>query len=158
MAKRWLTHSAVVFPLLAGAPLLADPAKPAPAPAIACPAAVTGAITRAFPKSSISTCKAEHEHGTDQFEVNVVKADGTKAEVDVSPDGKILQVEEKIALDKVPAAVTKAFAAKYPKAKLAAAEKQTPAQGAPSYELAFTTDAGRKEATFTADGTFVEAE
>ncbi len=156
MSKRWLTYPALALPLLLAAPLFADSAKPPPT--TECPAAVKGALTRAFPKSSISKCKAEHEHGGDQFSVNVVKADGTKAEVDVSPDGKLLQVEEKIAVDKVPAAVTKAFAAKYGKARIATAEKQTPAQGAPSYELAFTTDAGRKEATFTVDGKFVEEE
>ena len=158
MSKKWLTYIALGFPLLAGSPLLADPTKSAPAPAAACPAAVTGAITRAFPKSLIAKCKAEHEHGTEQFSVNVVKADGTKAEVDVSPEGKFLQVEEKIALEKVPGAVTKAFAAKYPRAKVTGAEKQTPTQGSPRYELAFTTDAGRKEATFSEDGKFVEEE
>ena len=123
-----------------------------------CPAAVKNAIDKAFPKATIATCKAEKEHGHDQFEVKIAKADGNKAEVDVSPDGKILQVEEKIALDKVPAAVMKAFAAKYPKAKADAAEKQTPATGAPTYELAFATDKGRKEATFSEDGKFVEEE
>ena len=120
----------------------------------ACPAAVKTAIDKAFAKSTIKTCKPEK----DQFEVKLTKADGTSAEVDVSPDGKILQVEEKIPVSKVPAAVMKAFAAKYPKAKVDAAEKQTPAKGAVSYELAFATDSGRKEATFTEDGKFVEEE
>ena len=123
-----------------------------------CPAAVKTAITKALPKSTISSCKAEKEHGHDQFEVKLTKADGGSAEVDVTPDGKILQVEEKIAVDKVPAAVMKAFAAKYPKAKVDAAEKQTPAQGGVTYELAFATDSGRKEATFTEAGKFVEEE
>jgi len=123
-----------------------------------CPATVKTAIEKAFAKSTIKTCKAEKEHGADQFEVKLTKADGTSAEVDVSPDGKILQVEEKIAVDKVPAAVMKAFAAKYPKAKVDVAEKQTPAQGQASYELGFATDSGRKEATFTEDGKFVEEE
>lgn len=123
-----------------------------------CPAAVTKATDKAFPKSTIAKCKAEKEHGQDQFEVKLTKADGSMAEVDVAPDGKILQVEEKIAVDKVPAAVMKAFAAKYPKAKVGAAEKQTPASGTPSYELAFATDTGRKEVTFTESGTFVEEE
>jgi hypothetical protein len=123
-----------------------------------CPAPVKSAIEKAFAKSTIKNCKAEKEHGHDQFEVKLTKADGTSAEVDVSPDGKILQVEEKIAVDKVPAVVMKAFAAKYPKAKVDVAEKQTPAQGAVSYELGFATDSGRKEATFTEDGKFVEEE
>jgi hypothetical protein len=123
-----------------------------------CPGPVTSTIAKAFPKSSITGCKPEREHGRDQFEVKVAKSDGTKAEVDVTPDGKILQVEEKIPVDKVPAAVMKAFAQRYPKAKVDRAEKQTPSEGAPTYELAFATDKGRKEVTFTEDGKYVEEE
>ncbi len=156
MQKRWFAYIALALPLLAHAPLDAAPAKRAPAPG--CPAAVTGAITRAFPKSTIAKCTAEREKGSEQFEVKVVKADGAKAEVDVAPDGKILQIEEKVPIDKVPTAVMSAFAAKYPKAKVDAAEKQTPATGSASYELGFATSGGRKEATFTEDGKFVEEE
>lgn len=134
----------------------ADPSAPPKSPS--CPAAVKTAIDKAFAKSTITKCKAEREDGHDQFEVKLTKADGAKAEVDVAPDGKILQVEEKIAVNKLPAAVSKAFAAKYRKAKIDTAEKQTPAKGTVSYELAFSTDAGRKEATFTEDGKFVEEE
>jgi len=123
-----------------------------------CPAAVKASIDKAFAKSTITSCKAEKEHGHDQFEVKLTKADGAKAEVDVEPGGKIIQVEEKIALDKVPAAVMKAFAAKYPKAKVDQAEKQTPSEGKPTYELAFASGSGRKEATFAEDGKFIEEE
>jgi hypothetical protein len=123
-----------------------------------CPAAVKTAIDKAFAKSTIGKCKSEHEDGRDQFEVKLTKADGSKADVDVTPDGKILQIEEKIDLAKVPAAVMKAFAAKYPKAKVERGEKQTSANGSVSYELAFTANSGRKEATFTQDGKFVEEE
>ena len=144
----------LALPLLAASSVSADP-KPAP---VECPAAVKVAISHDFPKSSISTCKLEHDKDHDQFEVKIVKADGAKAEVDVTADGKILQVEEKIALDQVPSAVAKAFAARYPKAKFDVAEKQTPSHGAPSYELGFAVGGGRKEATFTSDGKFVEEE
>ncbi len=129
--------------------LVTPPAVAAPG----CPTAVTDAIAKAFPKAKIVRCKAEKERGHDQFEVRVTKADTGKAEVDVAPDGTILQVEETIAPDALPAAVKKAFAAKYPKAKAARAEKQT-AGTSVSYEIAF----GAKEATFKADGTFVEEE
>jgi len=54
--------------------------------------------------------------------------------------------------------LTKAFAAKYPKAKLAAAEKQTHGAVAVTYELAFVAAGARKEATFTEAGKFVEEE
>jgi hypothetical protein len=64
----------------------------------------------------------------------------------------------RIALDQVPAAIIQAFAARYPRAKLSSAEKQTPTGGAPSYELGFATAHGRKEATFRDGGTFVDEE
>jgi putative PepSY-like beta-lactamase-inhibitor len=146
-----MTRSTVVIVLvvagLSGAVQAAD-----------CPAPVKAAIEKAFPKSTISSCKAEKEHGHDQFEVVLAKQDGGKAEVDVAPDGKILVVEEPVALDKVPAAVMKAFAAKYPKAKATGAEKETPTGGKASYELQFETGGKKHEATFTEAGAFVEEE
>ena len=129
--------------------LAATPAVAAPS----CPTAVTDAIAKAFPKAKIDRCKAEKEHGHDQFEVRLTKADAKRAEVDVAPDGKILQVEEKIAPAELPDAVKKAFAAKYPKAKAERAEKQTAGKTV-TYEVAF----GKTEATFGEDGKFIEEE
>ena len=123
-----------------------------------CPSKIKTAIEKAFESSKISTCKLEREHGHDQYEVKLAKANGSLVEVDVSTDGKILQTEEKIAVSDVPAVVMKAFAARYPKAKVDRAEKQTPSEGQPTFELAFATDKGRKEATFANDGAFVEEE
>jgi hypothetical protein len=123
----------------------------------ACPAAVTAAVMKAFPKATIGACKAEHDHGKEQFEVKLTKPGGEKVEVDVAPDGTLLQVEEKIAIDALPEAVKKAFTARYPRDKATGAEKQTAGKDV-RYEIAFTADKGRKEATFAADGTFVEEE
>lgn len=130
-------------------------AAAAPSP---CPAAIASAIEKRFPKSTVQTCKAEREHDKDQYEVVLTKAAGGRVEVDLSTTGDILQTEEVISVDKVPAAVMKAFAAKYPKAKATRAEKQTPATGKVSYELAFEASGKRKEATFNEDGAFVEEE
>jgi hypothetical protein len=138
--------------------VLVLPATLAAAAPPPCPAAVTTAIEKKFPKATVQVCKAEREDGHDQFEVKLTKADGGKVEVDVSPAGAVLQTEEVVPLDQVPAAVKKAFAAKYPKATPTRAEKQTPATGKPSYELAFQVDGKRKEATFAEDGAFVEEE
>jgi uncharacterized membrane protein YkoI len=122
-----------------------------------CPKAVTDAVAKAFPKSTIKACKAEHEHGRDQFEAKITKADGSKVEIDLAPDGKILQVEQTIALDQVPAAVMKAFASKYPHGKATRAEKQT-GDKITTYEIGFDLDHQRKEATFDETGKFVEEE
>ena len=53
----------------------------------------------------------------------------------------------------------KAFAAKYPKAKATRAEREVHEDNATYFELGFTADGGKKrEATFAADGKFVEEE
>jgi hypothetical protein len=132
-------------------------AAPAPNPTAACTADVKAAVTKAFPDATIDKCKAEKDHGKDLVEVKLTKKDGSRVEVDVGLDGKILQTEEKIAIDKVPAGVMKAFAAKYPKAKASGAEKQS-AEKSTSYEIAFTVDGAKKEATFAEDGKFIEEE
>lgn len=118
-----------------------------------CPKAVTDGVMKAFPKSKITKCHPEHEDGKDIFEAKITRADGMKAEVDVGPDGSILQIEEKIAVDKLPDAVKKAFAARYPKAKAERAEKQTAGKTV-TYEVAF----GETEATFAENGKFIEEE
>ena len=56
----------------------------------------------------------------------------------------------------VPEAVTRAFAARYPKASMLKAEKQTRADHSITFELAFKTGKTVREATFRVDGTFVE--
>jgi hypothetical protein len=123
----------------------------------ACPGPVTAAIRKTFPNATVRACRPEHEDGKDLFEIKLSKPSGEKLEVDVAPDGTILQVEEKIAVDALPDVVSKAFAAKYPKARAAGAEKQTAGKDV-RYEIAFQTDKGRREATFSADGRFLEEE
>lgn len=119
-----------------------------------CPAAVKATVDKTFPHATIDACRLESH----SYEVKIHKADHARAELDVAADGKLLQVEEPIDLAKVPAAVMKAFSTRYPKAKADSAEKQTPASGAVSYEIAFVSAGKRTEATFTADGKFVEEE
>jgi acyl-CoA synthetase (NDP forming) len=114
--------------------------------ALLCPKVIIDAIAKAYPKASVKTC---HEEGKN-FEARLTSPD---IEVELTADGAIVEVEEKIAVDKLPDAVKKAFAARYPKAKAERAEKQTAGKTV-SYEIAF----GTTEATFTADGTFVEEE
>ena len=137
--------------LLAGGTALA-------APRPACPASVTAAATKSVAGTTVTACKPEHEDGIDKFEVKLTRKDRSIVEVDVSTDGKILAIEEAIALDKLPAAVTKAFAARYPKARPSKAEQQVVTDKGTFYELAFTDGGKHKEATFKPDGGFVEEE
>lgn len=144
------TLAIVVISLFA--PRLASADKPA------CPASITAAATKAVANASVTSCRPEHDDGVDKFEVKLARKDKSLVEVDVSTDGKILAIEEPIALDKLPAAVTKAFAARYPKAKPSEAEKAVVTDKGTFYELTFTDSGRTKEATFKPDGSFVEEE
>ncbi len=146
-----MVRAILLVPLLA-APALAHADEPG-----RCPAPVIAGVSKAFPKLTISACKAERDHGKDIFEVKLVRPGGDRLEVDVASDGTILQVEEPIVLDALPDAVRKAFAARYPKAKATGANKQTAGKDV-RYEIAFVVDKSSKEATFSADGVFVEEE
>jgi Putative beta-lactamase-inhibitor-like, PepSY-like len=123
-----------------------------------CPTQVKAAVEKAHSAAKLQSCKREKENGQVQYEVKLEEKDGEKLEIDVAPDGTILQTEEKVSIASLPAAVSKAFATKYPGANPKGAEKQTHGDGKISYEIAFETDKGREEATFSDGGKFMEEE
>jgi hypothetical protein len=123
-----------------------------------CPAAVTVSIAKEFPGATTTSCKSEHEQGRDQYVVKVNRSGGEKVEVDIAPDGAILQTEQAIPLDQIPAHVMTAFATKYPGAKPMRAEKQVRTGKGAFYEIAFAAEPKAKEATFAEDGSFIEEE
>lgn len=65
--------------------------------------------------------------------------------------------EEKVPLDKVPAAVTKAVTAKFPGAKLKQAEKEVE-EGTTLYEIGLEYEGHNYDVTAKEDGTIVETE
>ncbi len=159
---RMFTVCVVIVLLTAGAACgqsaTSAPAATASADPAACPDSVKQAISTQFPGSSIDKCKAEHEDGHDQTEVKLADKDGQKLEADVGPDGTVLQIEQVVTLDQVPAKVMAAFTAKYPGASATRAEKQTRTGKPTAYELKVSGDAKVKEAAFAEDGTFLEQE
>jgi hypothetical protein len=129
-------------------------------PALAgdCPAQVKAAAIKAQPTAKVEACKKEVEDGATQYAVKLSGAAGEKLEVDVSPDGRILLTEQRVALGTVPQAVLVALKAKHAGATPERAEKQTHPDGKVSYEIAFTAGKTTMEDTFNEDGTFVEEE
>jgi hypothetical protein len=119
-----------------------------------CPANVSASITKAFVGGKAVTCEVERG----QVEVTLTRKEGDVIEVDVALDGSILQVEAVVGLPALPTAVTAAFAKKYGGATITRAEKQTNTARGVFFELAFTVAGQKKEATFAADGTFVDEE
>jgi hypothetical protein len=125
----------------------------------AVPAAVSKAFAARYPK--LTPTVAEKEVGKDKsvtYELAAVVSKDSKTEATFTADGTFLEEETIVALATLPPAVSKAFAAKYPKAKADRAEKQVKADKTTTYELAFMTGTRRTEATFKDDGAFVEEE
>ncbi len=144
--------AAALVIVIALAPAVAA-AKPA------CPSGITAAATQAVPDATVLACSPEHEDGIDKFEVKLArKATKSLVEVDVAVDGNVMAIEERITLDQLPGVVTKAFAAKYPKAKLLRAERETVTGKGMFFEVAFDAAGKQREATFKEDGSFVEEE
>jgi hypothetical protein len=119
-----------------------------------CPPAVAAAVQKGYPDSKITSCKKEKEHGATQYEVRLSTKESKTLELDISPEGSVLQTEEKVEMSGVPSAVTSAFEAKYPSSKATKAEKQTKADGTITYELSFKTHGKKHAATFAEDGKF----
>ena len=139
----------LVFALSLGVPTLAH-AGAAPE----CPDIVTGAAKNAFPDAALLKCRVRGN----AFEAKMKKVDKSIVELDITPKGEIIQIEEIVKIAELPEPVTKAFTERYPKGKITRAEKMTMADKSVSFELAFRSPRGRKEATFKSDGTFVEEE
>jgi len=132
------------------------------------PAAVTSAITSAYPGAQITATHSEKEE-IDLFEVSFT-ADGKKHDADVTPDGTILSVEETVGESDVPAAALSAIrnaaqgasVRRYEKAtKMANVDKTTHAitrLSTPqvSYEAALARDDMHAEVAVDADGTVTE--
>ncbi len=71
--------------------------------------------------------------------------------------GTVQGDEEKVALDELPKAVVEAVKAKFPKAKLVSAEKETE-EGKTVYEVAIKNQGQSIDVTLTPDGKIVEIE
>jgi hypothetical protein len=124
----------------------------------ACPAPVKAAIAKAYPESKIVRCARTKEDGKVVYEALIKTSAGKSLELDVTPQGSLLQTEETVALDAVPPAVMQGLETRFPKAQATRAVKQTAANGKVSYEMAFRLGKAKKEATFSEDGTLLEEE
>jgi uncharacterized cupredoxin-like copper-binding protein len=86
------------------------------------PAAVLAAFRQSYPKAVIKNASKEVENGKTTWEVESV--DGSLArDLVYNPDGTVVDIEEAVAIETLPAAVTAAVKAQYPKASITKAEK-----------------------------------
>jgi putative PepSY-like beta-lactamase-inhibitor len=117
------------------------------------PSAVKRAIKKNFPEANIRGAAKEVEDGKTTYEVELT-VEGRSIDVAMDAKGKILEVEEEIPVAKLPEAVKKGLAKRFPGARIAKAEAVTKGKGGPvRYEIAI-----KGEVVLTAKGKVVQAE
>jgi len=130
------------------------PAQPAKRKAASAklPPAVEAAFKKAYPSATIKNISHETEDGVEQYEIESTNA-GHGLDVNYKPDGSLIVIEEEIAAADVPAAVTAAIAARYPKATITSRERAT--EKTRSYFEIGLKGAPVKEVQVTADGKWI---
>lgn len=94
------------------------------------PAAAMEAAQAAMPDVTFETVGFDDDEGTATYELAGANADGTMIEVDVLEDGTIEEIEEEVALEDLPEAVTAAWEENMAGVTPSAIEKSTREDGA----------------------------
>jgi Putative beta-lactamase-inhibitor-like, PepSY-like len=115
----------------------------------ALPPAVRAAFEKAFAKATINDCVRDVEKGKTTFEITSTEGE-TRRHVRFHPDGKVMEVEEPVAIGSVPEPAKQAVSKKYPKGEITLVEKVTRddqvlyefrvKQGKKSLQIAFDSD------------------
>jgi len=125
------------------------------------PRAVLDGVTKKYPEAKKIGFEREIEKGKTVFEVQLMNG-GHKVDVDVSPEGNILEEEEEIAFDSAPEPVRKALSssAKYAKWTVKRTERVVTGgnTSAPRYELVVASGKEKTELVFSADGKLLRSE
>jgi hypothetical protein len=134
-------------------------AKPAPAaktadPAATLPAPILAAFRTSYPNATIKRAAKETENGKTVWEVESVDS-GLARDLVYNPDGTVVEFEEQVEPASLPAAVSAALKAKYPKATITKAEKLMKGT-ALTYEIALK-GAAVKSVEITPEGKIVPA-
>lgn len=88
------------------------------------PGAVANAVKKRFPEAKLMGAEKEVEDGLTLYEVGLMHS-GSKFDVTLTEDGKLFEIEKRIAPKDLPAVVGKALDVKYPKATVMKAEEIT---------------------------------
>jgi hypothetical protein len=131
----------------------ATSAKAAPkAPKVTLPPAVDAAFKKAYPDATIKNVNHEKEDGQEQYEIESIDH-GMHLDVNYKPDATLLVVEQEVAAADLPAAVTAAITARYPKATITMREKVTE-KNTTFYELSLK-GGGASSVQLTPDGKWI---
>ena len=113
------------------------------------PASIQAAFTKQFPNAKIKKVAKEKRDGKVVYEVESTDA-GQNRDIIYSATGDVIEIEEGIALTALPAPVSAAVKAQFPKATITSAEKLTVGTVI-SYEVVLT-GAAKNELILTPEG------
>jgi hypothetical protein len=109
------------------------------------PQAVVKSIKARFPRAELTEATKEVEDGKTTYEI-ALKNDGRAVDLSLGTDGKITEIEATIDAGALPAKVTSALQAKYPKSTIKKAEEIVEikeGKETKSYEVIVITTAGK---------------
>ena len=148
-------------PASTSTPLLIPSSDPA-AEGERLPAVVIDAVAAALPGAAIVAANRQQEEGETLYEVLVETADGT-FEVDVDPDGTVVEIEEAaqderpVRPEDLPAAVRDAVAQTVPGGRITEAVRET-VRGAVRYDVEVDVRGRKFDLKVAPDGTVLEVE
>jgi hypothetical protein len=120
------------------------------------PEKILTAVMGRFPGAKLRSVEKEIENGQVVYDVELTHK-GRKHEMDIKADGTVIEVENEVAAKDLPAAVTRALQAKYPRATfkeiMAVYKVNGTDEKLVDYEITLVTAAGRSlEVTVSPDG------
>ena len=115
------------------------------------PAAVQKTVDEQSKGATIRGYAKETEDGKLEYEVEMT-VDGHSKDVSMAPDGTVLEVEEQVDFDKLPAAVKEGLQAKAGKGKIAKVESIVKQGALVAYEAKVLTAGKRSEVQVGSDG------
>jgi hypothetical protein len=120
------------------------------------PAAVLKAFEAAFPKVKVNEYLTESEGGKTFYEFETVE--GTiKRDILYTPEGTLVEVEEVLTTETIPAEIAKAVTADIPKAKIVGGEKTTKGNDV-TFELKIKSGKKTGKVVLSADGKIIKKE
>lgn len=117
----------------------------------ACPKDPIDAATREFPSAGVIACNGTRVDGHDVYDVQIAERTRPRRDVIVSLDGRVLEIDEQVDPDRLPAAVKKAFAARYPGVEIQQAQQRM-TNATVTYRIIFRSGAQTQSVTFTGRG------
>ncbi|MCU0792697.1 MAG: PepSY domain-containing protein [Opitutaceae bacterium] len=149
-----MTHSRILAATLAATLACASVAKADERIEVsALPAAAIAAIEARFPGAKITRVERDRD-GT--FEVLARHTDG-RVEIELSPEGAIIDLDGRVTPAKLPAAVTSAIEARFPGAEVRGAQLDME-RGEETYELSVLHEKRRLEVEVTASGQILDVD